>query len=146
MLSKGQADVIKSIVDYINTNYKNATIPKVLFDELSTSKDSICITTAEDTTPSEKMADVCGGWLRGVVDISLTYRKMLLDKGNKDLEVIKQLDDIYDFIRKNYKSIETDDCFIEQVTQKSGAKLDAVYQGGVKDFKGIISIVYERRD
>lgn len=139
-----QADIIKSVIDYLNTEYPKS-IPKISFDELSTSKDSICITTSEDSKPIEKVADVTGKWLSGVVNISIVYRAMLVTNGLNDLSYIKVIDDIYNFVKSNYKSIKNNDFYIDSVSQVSGGLLDVIYQGGVKDFKGIVKLSYERR-
>lgn len=152
ILNNSQAAIIKDIVDYINTNIKDTDdlkLPELKVDELSVRNDSICITTTGDTVPTEKLADVTGLYVTGSLTLSVVYRKMLVNKGNDDLKITNELDTIIDFIsqRKNYKNILNDDLnyFVSKITVKQMSRLDKVFDGGVKDFKGIIVVEYERR-
>ena len=58
VLNSGQTLVINSLIDYINSNYKFSGKYKLLFDELFTNKDSICITTVTGFYSIEKLGDV----------------------------------------------------------------------------------------
>lgn len=144
MLNKGQARVLQTLIDYINDNYKPENKRKLLFDELSTSKDSICLATSTDSAPTEKLADVTGNYYAGTLTVNIVLRIMKNAKGIDDLTAISECDDLYSFILSNYKNITADDFYIDKITQLSGAKLDSVYSGGVKDYKGIFTISYER--
>ena len=145
-LNDGQVNVINDIVNLVNIFIKsNKNIPKCVFDELSTTKDSLCLTTTSDSNAIEKMADVTGLFLTGTLRLKIMYRVMSLTTGNDDLKYIGILDSIYQYIQSCYKTTQFNNFYIEKVTQISGAKLEAVYPGGVKDFSGIFEIQYERR-
>lgn len=148
-LNSGQINIIDVVSTHINEYIKEKygkSIPRCLFDELSVNKDSICITTVGDGNPVEKIADVTGKWLSGVLRLRLTYRIMSSSIGNDDVKFIGVVDDLYNNVRLNYRSIRGDNFYVDKVSQVSGAKLDAVYSGGVKDFCGIFEINYERRE
>ena len=143
-LNNGQTDVISGIVDFLNQNSELLNLPVVKFDELSTSKDSMCLTTTKDMQPQEKVADVTGTAFRGTIYLSLTYRVMSSKVGMKDLDYAKVLDNAFEYLRQNYKSIEGEFFFIDNLTQKSGGVLETVYSGGVKDFNCTFIVAYER--
>lgn len=143
-LNNGQTDVIRGIISFLNDNATLLELPVVKFDELSTSKDSMCLTTTKDMLPQEKVADVTGTALRGTLYLSLTYRVMSSKVGMKDLDYAKVLDNAYEYLRQNYKSIEDEFFFIDNITQKSGGVLETVYSGGVKDFNSVFIVTYER--
>jgi hypothetical protein len=143
-LNKGQVSVIRGILSFLNTHRNELGIPSIKFDELSTSKDSMCLATTEGSTPVETVADVTGTAFRGKVELNLIYRVMLSRDGTKDLDYIGVVDSILDYLKKNYKSIEDEFFFIDNLTEKSRCTLETVYSGGVKDFKGIFVVNYER--
>ena len=144
MLNKGQSMVVNALIDYINDNYQFEGKYRLAFDELQTSKNSICLTTSSETAPYEKIADVTGTAYTGTVTLAIVYRVMKTEKGIQDLEHIGVVDSLYDFIKANYKSVKSEDFFIDKITQNSGGKLDATYSGGIKDFRGIFTLNYER--
>lgn len=143
-LSKGQANVIRGILSFLNTNRQYLGIPNIKFDELSTSKDSMCLATTEGSTPVENIADVTGTAFRGKIELNLIYRVMLSRDGSNDLNYIGVVDSILDYLKKNYKSIEDNFFFIDNLTEKSRCTLETVYSGGVKDFKCVFVVNYER--
>lgn len=143
-LNNGQTDVIRGIISFLNDNATLLELPVVKFDELSTSKDSMCLTTTKDILPQEKVADVTGTAFRGTLYLSLTYRVMSSKVGMKDLDYAKVLDNAYEYLRQNYKSIEDEFFFIDNISQKSGGVLETVYSGGVKDFNSVFIVTYER--
>lgn len=145
MLNSGQVNIIKAVSAYINDNYKKTKIPHVYFDELNVKHDSICITTSKDSKPTEKVSDVTGKYYHGVLNLDIVYRVMSTISGDDDLDIIEIVDDIYNFIKSNYKLIVTNNCYIDSISQISGAVLDTVYSGGVKDFRCTFSIDYERK-
>lgn len=143
-LNKGQVNVIRGILSFLNTNKSELGIPSIKFDELSTSKDSMCLATTEGSTPVESIADVTGTAFRGKIELNLIYRVMLSRDGSKDLDYIGVVDSILDYLKKNYKSIEDSFFFIDNLTEKSRCTLETVYSGGVKDFKCVFIVNYER--
>lgn len=145
MLNDGQTLVIRSLIDYINKNYKFNDKFKVTFDSLQTNRDSVCLTTTVDSTPVEKPADVTGDYLSGTLRLAIIYRLMQVPNESKDLEAINAVDDLYRFIKSKYKEIKGETFFIDKVSQISGAKLDTVYAGGIKDYRGILELNYERQ-
>lgn len=145
MLSSNQSKIITDLIDYINKSYNARDIPNIVFDELSVKKDSICISTYQDSSPVEKVSDVIGSYVTGTLTLNIVYRVMSITSGNSDLDFIAIVDDIYNFIMSNYKLLQGDNYYIDKVSQISGAKLDTVYSGGVKDFRGIFEISYERK-
>lgn len=143
-LNRGQVNVIRGILSFLNANKSELNIPNIKFDELSTSKDSMCLATTEGSTPIETIADVTGTAFRGKLELNLIYRVMLSRDGSKDLDYIGVVDNVLDYLKKNYKSIEDNFFFIDNLTEKSRCTLETVYSGGVKDFKGIFVVSYER--
>lgn len=143
-LNKGQVNVIRGILSFLNTNSHYLGIPTIKFDELSTSKDSMCLATTEGSTPVETIADVTGTAYKGKIELNLIYRVMLSRDGAKDLDYIGVVDNVLDYLKKNYKSIEDNFFFIDNLTEKSRCTLETVYSGGVKDFKCVFVVNYER--
>lgn len=144
MLSEGQAKVIKALVDYVNQHYRFEGKYKLAFDELSTSRDSICITTTGDSVPYEK-PDVTGTYMHGTVDLAIVLRRMKTNSSDSDLECISEVDNLYKYIKSIYKEIDSNTFFIDWVALISGAKLDVAYAGGIKDYRGIFTLTYERK-
>ncbi len=142
-VNRGQADVIQSLVSLLNSNQSLLGLPTVRFDELSTSKDSACLTVTETPT-AERVADVTGTALRGSLTLTLIYRVMSNNIGNKDLDYISVLDKSYEFIRQRYAFVENPNFFIDNVTEKSGGTLEHVYSGGIKDFCVKFVVSYQR--
>lgn len=143
-LNKGQVNVIRGILSFLNTHKDELGIPNIKFDELSTSKDSMCLATTEGSTPVEAIADVTGTAYKGKIELNLIYRVMLSRDGSKDLDYIGVVDSILDYLKRNYKSIEDEFFFIDNLTEKSRCTLETVYSGGVKDFKCVFVVNYER--
>lgn len=144
MLSDGQAKVIKALVDYVNKNYKFKGKYKLAFDELSTSRDSICVTTTGDSIPYER-PDVTGTYMSGTVDLAIVLRRMKTSSSETDLDCISEVDDLYKYIKSIYKEINSNTFFVDWVSLVSGAKLDVAYAGGIKDYRGIFTLTYERK-
>lgn len=149
-LNNGQSKVINMVLSYINEyvreNEDDVVFPRVLFDELSTTKDSMCLSTVDDSKAREVIADVTGMFISGVIQLKLTYRIMSSTKGNDDLKYIGVVDYIYRMLLSKSREIEATGMYVEKISQISGAKLEAVYSGGVKDFSGSFEIKYERRN
>lgn len=145
MLNDGQSVVTRNIIAFMNENFEFNGKYRLDFDKLSTSKDSMCLTTTKDSAPVEKPADVTGGYVSGTLRLGIVLRVMKVQSGMQDLDYIKICDALYQFLKSNYRSIKNDEFYIDKVSQISGAKLDAVYQGGVKDFRGIFEVTYERK-
>lgn len=145
MLNNGQSFILRSLLDYLNDNYTFEGSYKLKFDELSTSKDSICLTTSGDSTPVEKVSDVTGRYLSGTIRIAIVYRMMKASTGSQDLDAISIIDSLFSFIRSSYKLLMSDKFYITNVSQISGGKLDTAYATGVKDFRGIFELSYERQ-
>lgn len=144
MLSDGQAKVIKALVDYVNKHYKFKGRYRLTFDELSTSRDSICVTTTGDSIPYEK-PDVTGTYVSGTVDLAIVLRRMKTSSSETDLDCISEVDDLYKYIKSIYKEINSNTFFVDWVSLVSGAKLDVAYAGGIKDYRGIFTLTYERK-
>jgi hypothetical protein len=145
MSCRGKDDIISIITSYINENYNENEIPKIKFNELSVQKDSMCIAISKDSKPTERVADVTGKWLRGEMELSIIYRVMLNSRGSSDLEYTSIIDDIYKFLKKTFRKLKSEDYFLYSITLVSGAVLDTVYSGGVKDFNNKFKVIYERR-
>ncbi len=143
-LNSGQTKVLQGIKDLMNNNATSLKIPTVMFDELSTQRDSICITTAPESQLFERVADVTGTAFRGEIHVSLTYRVMLDKSGNNDLKYIDLLEGVYQFLYNSYDTIGDETFFIGDIRQERGALLDTVYQSGVKDFNLLFVVYYER--
>ena len=77
--------------------------------------------------------------------LSIVFRMMKSSSGMQDLDAISVVDSLYSYIKNVYKSVNSDIFYIDKVSQISGAKLDTVYQSGVKDFRGIFELSYERK-
>lgn len=144
MTTKYQSLVLKGIRDALNSARSVLEIPKVMVDELSTEKDSISVGIEAGTNSIEKLADCTGTAMAGTIAVSVVYRVMQLAVGIEDLTYTTLLDNCYNYLRTNYKSISGTNWFIDSVSQTEGAVLSSVYQGGTKDFKTVIVINYER--
>lgn len=145
MLNNGQTEVIKGLIDFINANYQFKGKYKLEFDKLQSTKDSICLTTIEQSNPIERVADVTGTALAGSVTLSIRYRVMHIEKSDDELSAIEVVDDLYNFIRSHYREVKNEKFFIDGITQVSGGVLNTVYSGGVKDFNGSFILQYERQ-
>lgn len=144
MTTKYQSVVLKGIRDALNSVKATLEIPKVSVDELSTQKDSISVGIETGEGSKERIADCTGTAYSGTLRVSLVYRAMQSVSGMDDLNYMTLLDNCYQYLRANYKSISGTGWFLDGITQPEGAVLSQVYQGGVKDFKTIILVEYER--
>lgn len=144
MANKYQSLIVEKIRDYLNSNKTVLGIPKIAIDELSTQRDSISMGIESGEGSIERIADCTGTAYAGVLRISFVYRVMQSVSGNDDLTYITLLDNLYNFLRMNYKSVSINNAFIDSVSQNQGAVLSQVYQGGVKDYKTMINVTYER--
>lgn len=144
MTTQYQSLVLKGIRDALNSARGSLEIPKVAVDELSTQKDSISVGIETGEGSKERIADCTGTAFSGSLRVSLVYRAMQSVSGMDDLTYTTLLDNCYQYLRVNYKSISGTNWFIDGITQPEGAVLSQVYQGGVKDFKTIILVEYER--
>lgn len=144
MANKYQSLIVEKIRDYLNANKTVLGIPKIAIDELSTQRDSISMGIESGEGSIERIADCTGTAYAGVLRISFVYRVMQSVSGNDDLTYITLLDNLYNFLRMNYKSVSINNAFIDSVSQNQGAVLSQVYQGGVKDYKTMVNVTYER--
>ena len=147
MLNNGQSKVIEDIIAYINDNIKTDTktfYPLFTFNELSTTKDSCCLTTSENKKPEEKNADVTGLFKAGVVTLDVIYRVLEVEDGIDDLIYINKLDGFIDWLRSKQKELKSSTYFVDNVVLISNGSLDKIYSGGIKDFKATFQINYER--
>lgn len=144
MANKYQSLIVEKIRDYLNANKTVLGIPKIAIDELSTQRDSISMGIESGEGSIERIADCTGTAYAGVLRISFVYRVMQSVSGNDDLTYITLLDNLYNFLRINYKSVSINNAFIDSVSQNQGAVLSQVYQGGVKDYKTMVNVTYER--
>lgn len=144
MANKYQSLIVEKIRDYLNSNKTVLGIPKIAIDELSTQRDSISMGIESGEGSIERIADCTGTAYAGVLRISFVYRVMQSVSGNDDLTYITLLDNLYNFLRLNYKSVSINNAFIDSVSQNQGAVLSQVYQGGVKDYKTMVNVTYER--
>lgn len=144
MANKYQSLILEKIRDYLNANKTALEIPKITIDELSTQKDSLSMGIENGAGSTEQIADCTGTAIAGTIQVSFVYRVMQTMSGNEDMTYTTLLDNIFNFLRTNYKSISINNAFIDSVSQNQGAVLSQVYQGGVKDYKTIIIVTYER--
>lgn len=145
MTSLYQSMVLNAVKDALNSVRETLELPLVRVDELNTQGDSASVGIEEGSGSIERLSDCTGTAMHGVLRISLVYRVMQSVVGSDDLKYATILDNAYQYLRQNYKSIDLTNAFIDSVSQPSGAVLSAIYQGGVKDFKTIIVVEYERR-
>lgn len=144
MANKYQSLVLESLCTALNSASATIGIPKVKIDELSTQKDSISMGIEAGTSSVEVASDCTGTSMHGTLRISIVYRVMQSVEGNDDLGYCTLLDSVYHYLRKSYKSISISGAFIDNVTQPEGSVLSHVYQGGVKDYKTVVAVEYER--
>ena len=144
MANKYQSLIVEKIRDYLNANKTVLGIPKIAIDELSTQRDSISMGIESGEGSIERIADCTGTAYAGVLRISFVYRVMQSVSGNDDLTYTTLLDNLYNFLRMHYKSVSINNAFIDSVSQNQGAVLSQVYQGGVKDYKTMVNVTYER--
>lgn len=145
MQSDGYAKVLSKLIEYINSNYSLPVKGKLLFDELSTSQDSICLATATSEGSVERKADVTGLYMLGIVRVSINYRVMKPRRGVDDLTHIGALDSLMNFIIERYRQIKDETFYIDIVKRVSSPVLEATYSTGTKDYSCNFEITYERK-
>lgn len=140
-----QKGIITSLIDLLNENFSESLGLTVRFDELSPAKDSICMTTAVDSKVTEEETDVTGGCTTMFIRLCLIYR--ILDNvltGSRNLDIIETLDNLFYYLRDNALDIDFEDGKLESVKLEFGAKLDRVYDNGIKDFRNCFVIKFNR--
>lgn len=140
-----QKGIITSLIDLLNENFSESLGLTVRFDELSPAKDSICMTTAVDSKVTEEEMDVTGGCTIMFIRLCLIYR--VLDNvltGSRNLDIIETLDNLFYYLQSHARKLEFEDGKLERVKLEYGAKLDKVYDNGIKDFRNCFVIQFSR--
>lgn len=139
------SSIVKDLISYLRDNYTFPTGVKLDFNMLNTSKSCMCLALNNDNTITEKVSDVTGLYVTGTIVFDVVYRTMALTNGTSDLDATEVIDNLIDFIKLNYKqNVGVNGFFVEKITCNSSGVLSRVYQGGVRDYKGIFTLTYER--
>lgn len=141
----GPSSLIKDLISYLRENYTFPTDVKLDFNMLNTGKTCMCLALNEDNKVIEKVADVTGTAMSGTIILDVVYRTMALTNGLSDLDMTEVIDSLIDFIKLNYReNVGVTGFFVESIKCDSRGVLSKVYQGGVRDYKGIFTLKYER--
>ena len=103
------------------------------------------MTTAVDSKVTEEETDVTGGCTTMFIRLCIIYR--VLDNvltGSRNLDIIETLDNLFYYLRDNALDIDFEDGKLESVKLEFGAKLDRVYDNGIKDFRNCFVIKFTR--
>lgn len=146
MYENTPSNVLKHVIKDFNTKYEKVLKMKMKFDELSVRDSSLCLTTSVDSDINEKLCDVTGNYMGVSMNLTLIYRVCSTRTNSSEhLNYISTLDDIYEKLKSVFTGIKLDNAYVDSVSLLHGAKLDMTYDGGIKDFKLMFSVYYERR-
>lgn len=115
----------------------------VNLDDLSTTKDSICI--CETETVQEVPDLTSPNYVSGNGTLSIIYRGITIDDGIDDMNYTSYLDSLTSSLIKSYKTIQGNGYSVDAVKILQSSKIDAVYPDGTKDFKTLVQIDYQRK-
>lgn len=103
------------------------------------------MTTAVDSKVTEEETDVTGGCTTMFIRLCLIYR--VLDNvltGSRNIDIIETLDNLFYYLQSHARKLEFEDGKLERVKLEFGAKLDRVYDNGIKDFRNCFIIQFSR--
>lgn len=144
-MSTKPAELLSLIIKHINNTYLKDKSFKMKFDELKQDKESICLTTSDESVITEREIDVTGSFIEQSITFSIIYRVVGSSiRGNTNLSSIAFLDDIVFDLKSTFYSIGLQNALITEVNQSKGSFLDIIYDGGIKDFKTVVEVKYIR--
>jgi len=131
--------ITENLINWVNTQEPSVTSSLLMgFDLLDTNKNSICISFPDGENSGDVLEDVTGIFSSGFYDISIYFRDISGAEGMNDLLAYDFLNNLANYIKKNYtyKEINTELAeWVENIEIISKAKMIKVYDGNIKDYE-----------
>lgn len=142
--------IIKRIINDLTTfvNIQEPSITNNLlmnFDLLDTNKNSLCFSLSDGDVHGDILSDVTGLFYENYIELSLFFRDVSGVEGFKDLDAYDFLNNIVNYIKKNYiyKVINSEVAeWVENIEITKEAKMVKVWDGNIKDYEARIKIYY----
>lgn len=131
--------ITENLINWVNTQEPSVTSSLLMgFDLLDTNKNSICISFPDGEYSGDVLNDVTGIFSSGFYDISIYFRDISGAEGMNDLLAYDFLNNLANYIKKNYtyKEINSNLAeWVERIDITSKAKMVKVYDGNIKDYE-----------
>lgn len=131
--------ITEHLINWVNTQEPSVTSSLLIgFDLLDTNKNSICISFPDGEYSGDVLNDVTGIFSSGFYDISIYFRDISGAEGMNDLLAYDFLNNLANYIKKNYtyKEINSNLAeWVEKIDITSKAKMVKVYDGNIKDYE-----------
>lgn len=131
--------ITENLINWVNTQEPSVTSSLLMgFDLLDTNKNSICISFPDGENSGDVLEDVTGIFSSGFYDISIYFRDISGAEGMNDLLAYDFLNNLANYIKKNYtyKEINSNLAeWVEKIDITSKAKMVKVYDGNIKDYE-----------
>ena len=131
--------ITEHLINWINTQEPSVTSSLLMgFDLLDTNKNSICISFPDGEYSEDVLNDVTGIFSSGFYDISIYFRDISGAEGMNDLLAYDFLNNLANYIKKNYTYKEIGNSlaeWVEEIEITSKAKMVKVYDGNIKDYE-----------
>ena len=141
-----QKRIILDLINFINTQEPSITNNLLIgFDLLDTNRNSICISIPDSDDEGDRYNDVTGLFKAGTLKISIFFRDISGVEGENDLEAYDFLDNLANYIKKNYtyKVInENLQEWVNDIVIIKKAKMARLYEGNIKDYETQIAFNY----
>lgn len=138
--------ITENLIDWVNTQDPSITSSLSLgFDLLDTNKNSVCISFPDDGANEDGLEDVTGMFKTGFYDISIYFRDISGAEGSNDLLAYDFLNNLANYIKKNYtyKEIGAELVeWVEKITIVNKARMVKVYDGNIKDYETRLRLRY----
>lgn len=138
--------IVNDLINFINNQTPSVTNDlQIGFDLLDTNRNSICFSYPDENIGEDTFNDVTGQFKQGYIILSLYFRDISGVEGENDLNAYDFLNNIADFIKKNYtyKVINEEQAeWVEQIIITSKAKMVKLYEGNVKDYETRLRLNY----
>lgn len=130
--------ITEHLINWINTQEPSVTSSLLMgFDLLDTTKNSVCISFPDGENSGDVLEDVTGIFSSGFYDISIYFRDISGAEGMNDLLAYDFLNNLANYIKKNYTYKEIGNElseWVEKIEITSKAKMIKVYDGNIKDY------------
>jgi hypothetical protein len=138
--------ITEHLINWVNTQEPSVTSSLLMgFDLLDTNKNSICISFPDGEYSGDVLNDVTGIFSSGFYDISIYFRDISGAEGMNDLLAYDLLNNLANYIKKNYtyKEINSELAeWVEKIEITSKAKMVKVYDGNIKDYEVRLRLHY----
>lgn len=138
--------ITDNLINWVNTQDPSITSSLSLsFDLLDTNKNSVCMSFPDDGASEDDLEDVTGTFKTGFYDISIYFRDISGAEGSNDLLAYDFLNNLANYIKKNYtyKEIGVELVeWVEQITIVNKARMVKVYDGNIKDYETRLRLRY----